>query len=116
MVQIRGHVFNVDRKAILRVSDPRGSHLWDPAPSAREITGRHPVLGSQVFHPMTGPGISHPGPVTTIKPEESGKYLLLKSTRSASLSILQPAFRLFFFLPEPGPPRKLLFKVYQASP
>jgi hypothetical protein len=36
-VQTHVHVFNVDRKAILRGSAPRGSHLQDPALSAGEI-------------------------------------------------------------------------------
>jgi hypothetical protein len=46
MIQTHRHVFNVDRKAILRGSAPEGNHLWDPAPSAGEIIGRHTVLGS----------------------------------------------------------------------
>jgi hypothetical protein len=35
--------------------------------------------------------------------------------RSASLLILESASQLFLSLPNPGPPRKLLFEAYQAS-
>jgi hypothetical protein len=61
-------------------------------------------------------GLLIQAPVTTIKAEEPWQYLLLKSTKSASLSVLEPAFQLFLSLLDPGPPRKLLFRVYQASP
>jgi hypothetical protein len=66
-VQTWWHIFNMDRKAILRGSAPRRRvHLQDPAPSAREIPGKHIVLSSQriwdqSLPPIDGSGVSYPG-------------------------------------------------------
>jgi hypothetical protein len=57
-------------------------------------------------HPMTGPRAFHPGSCDHHKKQRSPRqYLRLKNTRSASYSILEPAFQLFLSLLDPGPPR-----------
>jgi hypothetical protein len=65
-------------------------------------------------HPMMGPGSSHTGSCNHHKIGSPEFYSLLKSTRSASLWLLEPASQLFLSLPDPCPPKKLLFRAYQA--
>jgi hypothetical protein len=54
--------------------------------------------------------------VTTVKAGESWVILTIEKHKVSLLLILEPASQLFLSLPDPGPPRKLLFRAYQASP
>jgi hypothetical protein len=58
---------------------------------------------------MMGPRVSHPGSVTIVKAEEPWVK------HKVSLHHYWSQHLSSSFLPDPGPPRKLLFKAYQAS-
>jgi hypothetical protein len=52
--------------------------------------------------------------VATIKAGEPQVLLRIEKHKSASLSILELTSQLFLSVSDTGPPRKLLFKAYQA--
>jgi hypothetical protein len=62
------------------------------------------------------PGPLIQAPITTIKSEEPQVIPTIKKHKVSLLSILEPASHLFLSLPDPGPPRKVLFGIYWTSP